>query len=241
VSNTYYQSGDQRAARVNELFNRIARQYDLINDIQSLGLHRIWKKWLWLLAQPEPDAKVLDLCCGTGDIAFLFAEKCCAVTAIDFSEPMLEVARQRQLDRPCNRHVEFAHGDAMNTGLPDNSFDYLTIGYGLRNLSDYGAALAEMKRLLKPGGQLLVLEFGKPDGILLRGAYYAYLMAAVPIFGKIFCGDKDAYAYILESLKNYPAQRGVNDLLEVIGFENTRIMNFFGGTMSINSATKPIS
>lgn len=239
MSHTYYQPGEQRATRVRELFDRIAKQYDLINDIQSFGLHRIWKKWLWLLAQPQPDAKVLDLCCGTGDIAFLFAEKSCKVTALDFSEPMLEVARSRQARLEPKHPVEFLHGDAMNSGFHDNSFDFITIGYGLRNLADYGAALAEMKRLLKPGGKLLILEFGKPDSIFLRAAYFAYLALAVPIFGRIFCGDKDAYTYILESLKDYPAQRGVNDLLEVIGFENTRITNFFGGTMSINAATKP--
>jgi len=239
VSNSYYQPGDQRAERVNQLFDRIARQYDLINDIQSLGLHRIWKKWLWLIAQPAPESRVLDLCCGTGDIAFLFANKCCRVTAIDFSQGMLDVARARQEADPPLRPVEFLRGDAMNTGLPDNSFDYLTIGYGLRNLSDFGAALVEMKRLLKPGGRLLILEFGKPDGIPLRGAYYAYLMAAVPLFGRIFCGDKDAYAYILESLKHYPGQRGIQDLMDAIGFERTRITNFFGGTMSINTGVKP--
>lgn len=239
MSNTYYQPGDQRAERVNQLFDGIARQYDFINDVQSLGLHRIWKKWLWLIAQPEPEAKVLDLCCGTGDIAFLFANRCCNVTAIDFSGGMLDVARERQEAEPPLRPVQFTQGDAMNTGLPDKSFDFITIGYGLRNLSDFGMALAEMKRLLKPGGQLLILEFGKPDGVFLRGAYYAYLMAAVPLFGKIFCGDKDAYGYILESLKNYPAQRGVKDLMDVMGFERTRITNFFGGTMSINSGLAP--
>ena len=233
---SYYQEGESRAPRVNELFDRIAPRYDLINDVQSAGLHRVWKKWLWLLARPQPDDKILDLCTGTGDIAFLFADHGHRVTALDFSAEMLRVARQR---RTAQQQVEFLQGDAMNPPFPDASFDVITIGYGLRNLADCAKALTGMKRLLKPGGRLLILDFGKPDNLLLRAAYYVYLHLAVPVFGQIFCGDRAAYAYILESLKHYPAQRGVHDLLEVIGLENARITNFFAGTMSINYAEKP--
>lgn len=235
MSNEYYQSGEERAAKVNQLFDHIADRYDLINDVQSLGMHRVWKKWLWLLTRPAHGAKVLDLCCGTGDIAGLFANKGCQVTGLDFSEKMLEVARKHDHAKG----VKFQQGDAMQTGFADNTFDAITIGYGLRNLSDCGAGLLEIKRILKPGGHVAILDFGKPDNLLLRVAYYAYLYTAVPIFGRVFAGDSAAYAYILESLKHYPAQRGVNDLLEVIGFEETRIINFFGGTMSINHAVKP--
>ncbi len=235
MSNEYYQPGEERAAKVNQLFDRIAGRYDLINDMQSLGMHRVWKKWLWLLTRPDPDAMVLDLCCGTGDIARLFATKRCCVTGMDFSNGMLDVARQY----PEAKNITYVQGDAMNTGFEPETFDVITIGYGLRNLSDCGAALTEMKRILKPGGQLVILDFGKPDNLLLRAAYYTYLFAAVPIFGRLFAGDSVAYAYILESLKHYPAQRGVNDLLEVIGFKESRIVNFFGGTMSINHAIKP--
>lgn len=233
---SYYQTGESRAPSVRSLFDRIADRYDLINDVQSAGLHRVWKKWLWLLARPQPGEKILDLCTGTGDIAFLFADHGHAVTALDFSSEMLRVADQR---KTTSQPVEFLQGDAMAPPFPDESFDVITIGYGLRNLADCGKALTEMKRLLKPGGRLLVLDFGKPDNILLRAAYYAYLHLAVPVFGQLFCGDRAAYAYILESLKHYPAQRGVNDLLDAIGLTNLRIVNFFGGTMSINYAEKP--
>ena len=232
---SYFQPGTARAPSVRTLFDRIADRYDLINDVQSAGLHRVWKRWLWMLAQPRPGEKILDLCTGTGDIAFLFADHGHDVTALDFSAEMLRVANQRKTPQ---QRVEFLQGDAMNPPFPDESFDVITIGYGLRNLADYGQALTETKRLLKPGGRLLVLDFGKPDNFLLRAAYYAYLHLAVPVFGQIFCGDRAAYAYILESLKHYPAQRGVNDLLEAVGFTNPRVMNFFGGTMSINYAEK---
>ncbi|MBL6765961.1 MAG: bifunctional demethylmenaquinone methyltransferase/2-methoxy-6-polyprenyl-1,4-benzoquinol methylase UbiE [Verrucomicrobiae bacterium] len=232
---SYFQPGAERGARVNELFDRIAPRYDLINDIQSAGLHRVWKKWLWMLAQPKPGEKILDLCTGTGDIAFLFADHGHDVTGLDFSAEMLRVANQRKTS---TQRIEFLRGDAMNTPFPDQSFDVITIGYGLRNLADYGKALLEMKRLLRPGGRLLILDFGKPDNFFLRAAYYVYLHLAVPIFGQIFCGNRAAYAYILESLKHYPAQRGVDDLLDAVGLENRRVVNFFGGTMSINYAEK---
>jgi demethylmenaquinone methyltransferase/2-methoxy-6-polyprenyl-1,4-benzoquinol methylase len=235
---SYYQPGERRGERVQTLFNRIAERYDLINDLQSAGLHRVWKKWLWLLARPRRGDQILDLCTGTGDIAFLFADRGHEVTALDFSAEMLAVARRR---RTYSQHVTLLEADAMNAPFPDESFDVITMGYGLRNLSDCGKALAEMKRLLKPGGRVLVLEFGKPDNPLLRAAYYVYLHVAVPLFGRLFCGDRAAYAYILESLRHYPGQRGVRDLMAAIGLSNTRVTNFFGGTMSINYAEKPSS
>ena len=237
MSNDYYQPGAERASKVNELFNRIARRYDFINDFQSFGLHRLWKRWLWKLSCPKTGTRVLDLCCGTGDIAFLFAGKGCEVTGLDFSEEMLRVARERQDGSKSS--VNFIQGDAMKTGLPDAEFEVLTIGYGLRNLADCDAALAEMKRLLKPGGQLLILEFGKPDNGLIRGLYYGFLKLAVPALGFLFAGDSAAYAYILESLKHYPAQRGVDEKLKALGMEKNAITNFCFGAMSINSAIKP--
>lgn len=239
MSNEYYQPGAERASKVNELFNRIARRYDFINDFQSFGLHRLWKRWLWKLSRPKPGDRVLDLCCGTGDIAFLFANKDCDVMGLDFSEEMLRVARERQEESPPKRKVDFIQGDAMKTRLPDNHFDVLTIGYGLRNLADCDAALAEMKRVLKPDGQLLILEFGKPDNALIRSLYYGFLKLAVPVLGWIFAGDSAAYAYILESLKHYPAQRGVDEKLKTLGMEETGITNFCFGAMSINRAVKP--
>ncbi len=240
---SYFQTGKERARQVNLLFDRIASRYDLINDIQSFGMHRIWKKWLWLLSQPKRDDKVLDVCCGTGDIAFLFAEKGCEVTGVDFSEEMLKVALTRASSlnsqrKPLSTH--FQQADALALPFDDNSFDIVTIGYGLRNLANIGVGLKEMHRVLKPGGKLLILEFGKPDNRLLRALYFGYLRIAVPLFGSIFCGNSAAYAYILESLNHYPAQRGVHSALHQLGFANVRITNFLGGAMSINYAEKPV-
>ncbi|MBG85432.1 MAG: bifunctional demethylmenaquinone methyltransferase/2-methoxy-6-polyprenyl-1,4-benzoquinol methylase UbiE [Verrucomicrobiales bacterium] len=237
---SYYQAGETRAENVRTLFDRIARKYDLINDVQSAGMHRVWKKWLWKLSQPKPGAKVLDLCCGTGDIAFFFAHQGCVVTGADFSTEMLKVARERSAS-DCRGKIapEFLQADVLQLPFEDESFEIITIGYGLRNLADFDAGLKEMTRVLKPGGQLLILEFGKPDNSILRAAYYSYLNLAVPLFGLIFCGDMKAYAYILESLKHYPAQRGILEMLDGLGYAENRIENFMGGTMSINRAVKP--
>lgn len=238
---SYYQPNAERAGSVRRLFDRIASRYDFINDVQSGGLHRIWKNWLWALSQPAPGSRVLDLCCGTGDIAFLFAKHGCEVTGVDFSDEMLAVARSRPADElpPKTPAPTFRHGDALQLDFPDASFDVITVGYGLRNLADLERGLREITRVLKPGGKLMVLEFGKPANPVILAGYYLYLHLAVPVFGRIFCGDSRAYAYILESLRHYPGQRGVHTLLEKLGYGDNRIMNFMGGTMSINHATRP--
>ena len=130
-------------------------------------------------------------------------------------------------------------GDAQQTSLPDAAFDVVTVGYGLRNLASWEAGLREMVRVAKPGGRLLVLDFGKPDNSLLRAVYFSYLKLCVPVLGLVFCRNAGAYAYILESLKHYPAQRGVEDKMRELGLVNVRIENLLGGAMSINYGEKP--
>ncbi len=243
----FYDSGGQRAARVNDLFATIARHYDLLNDAQSLGLHRRWKRRLVRLANVRPGDRALDLCCGTGDIAFALAGGGAAAAGLDFSEPMLAVARARQTaDGKRSRtgvgnalNPQFFRGDALQIPFRDNSFEIVTVGYGLRNLASWEAGLREMWRVAKPGGRLLVLDFGKPDNALWRAGYYGYLGWVVPALGRIFCGNAPAYAYILESLKHYPAQRGVADQMRALGLKEVRIINLLGGMMSIHYGEKP--
>jgi demethylmenaquinone methyltransferase/2-methoxy-6-polyprenyl-1,4-benzoquinol methylase len=237
---SFYAADETRAQRVNDLFATIAPRYDLINDLQSFGLHRAWKRRLIQLAAVRPGARALDLCCGTGDVAFALADAGAQVTACDFSEPMLQVARQRFLNRR-NRRKEiltFLRADALHLPLASNTFDIVTVAYGLRNLADFRAGLTEMLRVLKPGGKLLILDFGKPDSAPWRTAYFAYLKFLVPLFGKIFCGNSATHAYILESLKKYPAQRGIAAILTELGCREVRIENLLGGVMSINTTMK---
>jgi demethylmenaquinone methyltransferase / 2-methoxy-6-polyprenyl-1,4-benzoquinol methylase len=232
----YYLPGPERASRVRALFDRIAPRYDLINDLQSLGLHRFWKRRLLSLARIRTGAPVLDVCCGTGDLALALASAGAKVVGCDFSDRMLAGARTRSQGT-----ANFIQGDALALPVRNESFEVVTIGYGLRNLADLPRGLAELFRVLKPGGQLLILDFGKPRDPVWRTLYFAYLRAVVPLFGLIFCGDSAAYGYILKSLLHYPAQEGVSRLLTELGCAELKVQNLLGGIMSIHRAVKPLS
>jgi demethylmenaquinone methyltransferase/2-methoxy-6-polyprenyl-1,4-benzoquinol methylase len=282
---TFYLPGAQRQARVNDLFTRIAPRYDLINDLQSFGLHRYWKRCVILLAGPKPGMRALDLCCGTGDLAYALAGQGAQVVGIDLNQAMLHEAQRRsdpgvrpspgaatsthrpalkyshasdelefaapvpgrtpplpsrcaQADAPEKLKVQFLHADAQHIPFPDNTFDIVTVGYGLRNLADCEAGLLEMQRVAKPGGRIVSLDFGKPDNEMWRAIYFAYLRLFVPCLGRIFCGSASAYSYILESLQNYPAQHGVAGKMRELGLANVRIINLLGGVMGINYGEK---
>jgi demethylmenaquinone methyltransferase/2-methoxy-6-polyprenyl-1,4-benzoquinol methylase len=246
VSNVFYVPGKQRAARVGDLFAGIARRYDLLNDLQSFGLHRLWKRRVVSLADVKPGDRALDLCCGTGDIAFALAKNGAEVTGLDFSEKMLEVAQTRLQHSKLSprstgqtQNLKFLQGDAEQLPFPDNSFDAVTMGYGLRNLSSWEGGLREMIRVAKPGGRIVVLDFGKPANALWRSLYFAHLKCSVPLIGLIFCGNPQAYAYILESLKHYPAQRAVAKKMRELQLANVQVVDFVGGAMAINFGQKP--
>ncbi|HEV2695695.1 MAG TPA: bifunctional demethylmenaquinone methyltransferase/2-methoxy-6-polyprenyl-1,4-benzoquinol methylase UbiE [Verrucomicrobiae bacterium] len=238
MSNEFYVAGDQRAAKVNDLFARIARRYDFLNDLQSFGLHRRWKKQVVDLAQIKPGNRALDLCCGTGDITFALAKRGADATGLDFSPQMLEVAAQRQLAGAKAPNLRFIQGDAQQLPYPDQSFDVLTVGYGLRNLTSWERGVDEMYRVAKPGARLIVLDFGKPPNAIWRAIYFTHLQLSVPLIGLLFCGNAQAYAYILESLKHYPAQLAVADKMRALNLKNVRVINLLGGAMAINYGEK---
>jgi len=242
MSNGFYTPGEPRAAKVNDLFAAIARRYDLLNDVQSFGLHRRWKRRVIELAAVQPGNRALDLCCGTGDLALALARRGAEVTGVDFSPAMLEIAearRQRNFKSQIS-NLKFMPGDALQIPFPDASFDIVTVGYGLRNLTSWEKGLAEMHRVARPGARLVVLDFGKPANALWRGIYFAHLKCAVPLLGWIFCGNADAYAYILESLKQYPAQLAVAEKMRELKLVNVRVINLLGGAMAINYGEKPV-
>jgi demethylmenaquinone methyltransferase/2-methoxy-6-polyprenyl-1,4-benzoquinol methylase len=240
VSNAFYDSGDQRAAKVSDLFARIARRYDFLNDLQSFGLHRCWKRRVAELAQTKNGDCALDLCCGTGDIAFALARRGAETTGLDFSAQMLAVAaaRQRHLKSQI-ANLKFIPGDAQQLPFPENSFDVVTVGYGLRNLTSWEHGLDEMHRVARPGARLIVLDFGRPANALWRAVYFTHLKMSVPLIGLLFCGNASAYAYILESLKHYPAQLAVAEKMRRLKLANVRVINLLGGAMAINYGEKP--
>jgi demethylmenaquinone methyltransferase/2-methoxy-6-polyprenyl-1,4-benzoquinol methylase len=235
VSNVFYAPGEQRAAKVNDLFAAIARRYDLLNDLQSFGLHRRWKRRVAGLAAVKSGEHALDLCCGTGDISFALAQHGAETTGLDFSPQMLEVAEKKKY----GENPKFIQGDAEQIPFPDNSFDIVTVGYGLRNLASWERGLEEMYRVARPGARLIVLDFGKPPNALWRAVYFAHLRCSVPLMGWLFCGNAQAYAYILESLKNYPAQLAVAEKMRGLSLKNVRVINLLGGAMAINYGEKP--
>jgi demethylmenaquinone methyltransferase/2-methoxy-6-polyprenyl-1,4-benzoquinol methylase len=239
MSNVFYAPGPQRAVKVGDLFAAVARRYDFLNDLQSLGLHRCWKQRVAQLANVQPGNRALDVCCGTGDLVYALAARGAEVVGLDFSEAMLAVAKSKATSPKFKvQSPQFLHGDAQKISFPDASFDIVTVGYGLRNLSSWEAGLSEMVRVAKPGGRLLVLDFGKPDCALWRTVYFAYLKLVVPLLGLIFCRNAGAYAYILESLKHYSAQRGVESKMRELGLTNVRVVNLLGGAMGINYGEK---
>jgi demethylmenaquinone methyltransferase/2-methoxy-6-polyprenyl-1,4-benzoquinol methylase len=245
-SNKFLQPGEQRAARVEDLFAIVAPRYDLINDLQSLGLHRRWKRALVKMAGVRPGDRALDVCCGTGDVAFALRRSGAEVTALDFSPAMLAIAQQRAKTSPppCSSSlrppqkppppVQFLRGDALHLPFPDQSFDIVTVAYGLRNLAGWQRGLEEMWRVARPGGRLLVLDFGKPDNPVWRRLYFGWLRYVVPCFGRVFCRDAATHAYIFASLQDYPAQRGVLAKMQSLGCAEARVRDLLGGAMSIH-------
>lgn len=229
-----------RAERVRALFDAIARRYDLINDLQSAGLHRLWKRTMVRWAAVGPGQRALDVCCGTGDVAWRLAATGAEVVALDFSAAMLEIARRRAARRGARAaRIQFVHGDALNLPFADNSFDAVTIAYGLRNLADWQEGLRQMLRVCRPGGRLVILDFGKPAHPWWRKIYFGYLRFVVPLWGQWLAGDRAAYAYILESLESYPAQLGVLQALQDLGCQPLEMRNLLGGAMSLHRAIKP--
>ncbi len=241
MSNAFYDAGESRAAKVNDLFAAIARRYDLINDLQSFGLHRLWKRRVVQLAQIKPGDCALDLCCGTGDLALSLAQHGATTTGLDFSENMLAVADNRRLagSRRAAQNLKLIQGDAQQVPFPDCTFDVVTMGYGLRNLASWERGLDEMHRVARPGARIIVLEFGKPANAPWRAIYFTHLRCSVPLIGLLFCGNASAYAYILESLKHYPAQLAVADKMRGLKLANVRVINLLGGAMAINYGEKP--
>ncbi len=228
----------EKARRVRGVFDSVADRYDLMNDLMSLGIHRLWKRYTLEKAGLRPGQRVLDLAGGTGDLAALMAPKVSpggGVVLSDINESMLRRGRERMLDAGLGRdRVTYCLADAEKLPFADASFDVVTIAFGLRNVTDKDAALASMYRVLRPGGQLLVLEFSRPVAPGLAPLYDLYSFRVLPALGQAVAGDSASYRYLAESIRMHPEQEELKSMMEAAGFEGCRYHNLTGGIVALH-------
>lgn len=233
---------DEKAGRVADVFHSVASRYDLMNDLMSGGVHRLWKRFTIEVSAVRAGHKVLDIAGGTGDLSYQFAKLVGAegqVILADINASMLNVGRDRLLDRGLSGNIQFAQADAQYLPFPDNTFDCITIAFGLRNVTDKDMALRSMLRVLKPGGRLLVLEFSKPQNTLLEKVYDTYSFKVLPFMGKLITNDADSYRYLAESIRMHPDQQTLKHMMQEAGFENTEFHNMTGGIVALHKGIKP--
>jgi len=232
---------EEKVERVREVFDSVASKYDLMNDLMSFGVHRLWKRYAVELAGLRRGHKVLDLASGTGDLAARFSGLVGPeglVTMTDINAAMLNEGRTRMADRGLIGNVEYAQVNAEAIPFDDNMYDCVTIGFGLRNVTDKQKALNEMFRVLKPGGRAMVLEFSHPQAEPLKWAYDAYSFNVLPIIGKLVTNDEDSYRYLAESIRMHPDQKTLKGMMEQAGLERCDYHNLTGGIVAIHRGFK---
>ncbi|HUT40872.1 MAG TPA: bifunctional demethylmenaquinone methyltransferase/2-methoxy-6-polyprenyl-1,4-benzoquinol methylase UbiE [Gammaproteobacteria bacterium] len=231
---------EEKAGHVRAVFDSVADNYDLMNDLMSFGIHRLWKRYAINMAGIRPGQRILDLAGGTGDLTRLMAPLAGPaghVVLSDINAAMLNNGRSALLDRGINGNVSFALANAEQLPFPDNSFDLVTIAFGLRNVTDKQQALHAMQRVLRPGGRLLVLEFSRPAPAL-KPAYDFYSFSILPRLGRLVARDADSYRYLAESIRMHPDQQTLQGMLEQAGFEQCDYHNLSGGIVAIHRGYK---
>ncbi len=232
---------DAKAGLVGQVFSSVATRYDVMNDVMSLGIHRLWKRFTIEQAGVRAGQQVLDVAGGTGDLAAQFARQVGpggSVTVADINAAMLDVGRARMADRGLAGNIEFVQANAECLPFPDNYFDCITIAFGLRNVTHIDAALASMYRILKPGGRLLVLEFSKPVLPALSAVYDAYSFNVLPRLGKLIANDEASYRYLVESIRKHPDQETLKGMMEQAGFGRAHYFNLSGGIVALHKGYK---
>lgn len=232
---------DAKAGMVADVFHSVAARYDLMNDLMSGGIHRIWKRFTIELSGVRKGDSVLDIAGGTGDLAARFSTIVGSdgrVVLADINDSMLMVGRDKLLDTGHQGNIEFVQADAQYLPFPDNSFDCITIAFGLRNVTAKETALRSMLRVLKPGGRLLVLEFSKPKNELLSKAYDTYSFRILPMMGRLVANDSESYQYLAESIRVHPDQETLKGMMEDAGFGRCEFHNMTGGIVALHKGIK---
>jgi demethylmenaquinone methyltransferase/2-methoxy-6-polyprenyl-1,4-benzoquinol methylase len=232
---------NEKVRRVGAVFDSVAGKYDVMNDVMSLGIHRLWKRFAIELSGVRKGSRVLDLAGGTGDLAARLARIVGAegeVVLADINAAMLEHGRARLLNEGIAGNVRFVQANAECLPFPDNYFDCITIAFGLRNVTDKDAALRSMYRVLKPSGRLLVLEFSKPTLPGLAPLYDLYSFKLLPLMGKLIANDAESYKYLAESIRMHPDQNTLRAMMEAAGFEDCSYHNLSGGIVALHRGFK---
>ena len=230
----------EKSRHVRQVFDSVADNYDLMNDMMSLGIHRLWKRYAINMATLKPGERVLDLAGGTGDLTRLMAPivgEHGHIILADINAAMLSNGRSRLLDRGISGNVDFAQVDAEQLPFPDDSFDLVTMAFGLRNVTNKQRALDSLYRVIRPGGRLLVLEFSRPAA-LLKPAYDFYSFAVLPRLGRIIANDESSYRYLAESIRMHPDQQTLQSMMEQAGFERCDYHNLSAGIVAIHRGYK---
>ena len=231
----------EKVRRVGDVFRSVAGKYDVMNDLMSIGLHRLWKAHAINLLNPRPGHRCLDLAAGTGDLSIKLAKRVGPegrVVMSDINEAMLARGRDRLIDLGIFGNVEFVLANAEQLPFPDNHFDRITIAFGLRNVTDKDKALREMQRVLKPGGQTMVLEFSSVYAKPIRPLYDLYSFQVLPRLGKLIADDPDSYRYLAESIRMHPDQETLKGMMSAAGFEDVDYLNLNGGIVAIHRGYK---
>ena len=218
---------------VSAMFDGVARRYDLLNDLLSLGRTKAWRKVATAIIEPKPGMRILDIAAGTGSSSRPLADAGAEVISLDFSKGMLDAGRKRHPD------LTFVQGDALALTFKENEFDVTTISFGLRNTSDTSKALQESLRVLKSGGRMVVVEFSQPTNRIFRTIYLRYLMRALPTVARKVSSNPDAYVYLAESILAWPNQNGLADLMRAAGFGSVQWKNLTFGIVAIHTGVKP--
>ncbi|GAA0696934.1 bifunctional demethylmenaquinone methyltransferase/2-methoxy-6-polyprenyl-1,4-benzoquinol methylase UbiE [Marinobacterium maritimum] len=233
---------EEKVKRVADVFHSVAGKYDLMNDLMSGGIHRLWKRITIDQSGVRRGHKVLDIAGGTGDLTRKFSRMVGPegkVILADINDSMLKVGRDKLLNSGVAGNVEYVQANAECLPFEDNTFDVITIAFGLRNVTDQNAAIASMLRVLKPGGKLMILEFSKTDNPALTKLYDFYSFNILPQMGKVIAGDADSYRYLAESIRKHPDQETLKGMMEAAGFVNCRYQNMTGGIVALHTGIKP--
>ena len=230
----------EKAGKVKSLFGDVASKYDIMNDVMSVGIHRIWKEAMMDWLAPRAGQKLLDVAGGTGDVSFKFLKRAGSghATVLDLTEQMLVEGRQRAEADSLSDSLDWVVGDAMALPFADNTFDVYTISFGIRNVTSPQEALNEAFRVLRPGGRLMVLEFSQLPNPMMQKAYDLYSFNVIPRMGQMIANDRDSYQYLVESIRNFPDQETFLSMVRDAGFEQAKYRNMTMGIAALHSGWK---